>query len=288
VENAQIGRAYLLPNEVYQPYKGRNLPFSVILLRRDNPKNRDLCNSFVNNISDVVTLEEADPSLNIILTYWLLRTSLEGDDLTDCDKLLQNYDYARAAQILGRYGSAGSRGPVFLALQLNSGSQAPTVFLLDLTPQTTEQVAQITADWFNVVVSRSDDQAASTPAEQGTAQAASERRGRGFFAKVLRLVRRVAGGVGCNVLRNNATGVTRVSTTFTDPYLSRVQGTLTRFVHSNLVVSVVASQIGALLCPATAGLLDVNRWGRTAGPVPARAARSLSSRRVPRAYLGSC
>jgi hypothetical protein len=260
IENAQVGRAYLVGDEVYKPTKD-NLPFGVILLRPgDNDRNRALCNSFVNNISTVEDIRAADASINIIATYWMLSSQLSPSDLANCDRLLENYNYGRAQRILAGYGKASSTGPVFLALRLNRDAGVPAdVFLLDLSDETPANVSQITIKWFDVVVGQSDDEAANlaaaaAPAAPGAPPAAAtDRKGRGFFRKVLSAISTVAAPLSCDILTGAKpdADVKYSKVEYLDPFLNDVRGTLQVVTRSNVMVSFAAELLGMMLCPSS-------------------------------------
>lgn len=269
VDNAQVGRAYLVGNDDYGPASG-NLPFGVILLRRgDEARNRALCNSFVNNISTTEEIRAADPSINIIATYWLLTRALSDAQLRDCDALLANYNYGRAQRVLAGYGKAGAPGPVFLALQLNRNLGIPAnVFLLDLSRETPESVAMTTINWFDIVVDRSDDAAAG---QVPSPAAAEQGRGGGFFRRLLRL----AGAISCDVLAGapDAANVAYTGTPYFDPALNYVRGTLRTVVHGNVMVSVGAQLLSDLLCPGRSSTARTEAPAReTEAPAPDAAA----------------
>jgi hypothetical protein len=244
VENAQVGRAYLVGDQAYGPTKD-NLPFGVILLRRgDDERNRQLCNSFVDNIATVSDIQAADADINVIATYWLLRQPLSPERLLDCEALLENYHWGRALQIRSAYSMANAQGPVFLALRLNRGLQIPPdVFLLDLSRQSPEQVATTTVNWFDIVIAQSDDQAI---AQEMPVQTAATTRGGSWFQKLLNTI----GGLLCSVITDPDQVQTVVN--FVDPVLPGVSGTLKKYAGPGSIVAVGVATVGRVLCPGTA------------------------------------
>lgn len=256
VENAQVGRAYLVGDAVYGPTK-LGLPFGVILLRpSETARNQALCNAFVNNIEETETIREIDPAINIIATYWLLRTDVSAADKTDCNRLLANYNYARASRILAGYGRATSRGPVFLALHREAGG-TPNVAFLDLNGRTPQQVAAATVDWFSVIVDEGDvTEVPNEPREQA--------RKRGFFAKIVRLV----GKMACDVFLPNppASAVAYTNLTFIDPYLNDFRGTLRVVVGASGLVAAGGGLLAQTFCPARQALSRIE--GATARCAP--------------------
>lgn len=241
-----IGRSYLYPGEVYAPTKP-GLPFGVILLRNgDAARNQALCQSFVQNITPTEEWSDIDPNLDVVATYWMLRTAAPADSsrLADCNYLLANYDFGRAQQVRQGYGKVGATGPVFLTLKLNAGAPAD-VLMLDLSQKSASEVALITANWFQAAYDQTESELANTVAIPANDN-------RPWWKKLIKDALDIAASMGaaffCEVASGNAanTGVS----VFKDPFLPSVSGHMRTFVHGNVFLSFAASTMAKLAgCP---------------------------------------
>ena len=220
IPGAELRRFYLLPGQQYGPAAG-NLPFGVVLLRRgDTQRNQALCRSFVQSIRSGAEATEA--GMSVIATYWLLANSVSSSGETDCSQLLQNYDYDRAGRIMSSYGHSGG-GPALLALQLNSGTgEQPSVYVLDMSRSSNNEVGSITGDWYNRISS-------------GTPQ---ERQRPNFLQRTFNTVAGIFGGLrdaACRLIGGG--GAASQAIRFVDNELG-ISGTILRLVQGNVVVAV--------------------------------------------------
>ena len=130
-----VGTEIAGPGTMLEP-----LPTWVLLLTEPKDgagfeRNMEVCEAFFRTLPSADHLRAvADVAPNIIATRWLNSQSTVPS--TDCQHLVNQYDYPRAARLLQQINAADKRGPVFAGFLGNSyvavdGSSYETGHLVD-------------------------------------------------------------------------------------------------------------------------------------------------------------
>jgi hypothetical protein len=114
-----VGAEIAGPGTILQP-----LPTGALLLSEPADgtafeRNLATCRAFFRTLPSTETVRAESPvAPNLIPTRWLSSKSTVGS--RDCTRLVNEYDYARAAALLKSIGHGGSKGPVFVGYLGNS------------------------------------------------------------------------------------------------------------------------------------------------------------------------
>ena len=131
IEDAVVTRDFAGPETILTP-----LPTSIVLLRRNDPRNDDICEGFLGDLEATDTALQADPFGNYIRTFWILETNRVP---TDCDDAITNYDFERAREIGRRFDIEAM--PAFLLISPN-GQEALKMTGDELTEEDAKSFAE--------------------------------------------------------------------------------------------------------------------------------------------------
>ncbi|MDP2123045.1 MAG: hypothetical protein Q8J92_01560 [Parvibaculum sp.] len=114
-----VGAEIAGPGTILQP-----LPTGVLLLTEPKDgkgfeRNLAVCKAFFRTLPSTAEVRaEAPVAPNLIATRWLSSRQTVGS--RDCTRLVNEYDYARAAVLLRRIGASNVKGPFFVGYLGNS------------------------------------------------------------------------------------------------------------------------------------------------------------------------
>lgn len=176
-----MGKDYLTASRPLSSTVRADRPRAFILLGRNQTSaNRRVCEAF-EALADVGRDGEANPDAKAVSTYWLLRTP--SVERKDCNWLVANYDFAKAASLRSGYQIPSAGGQYILAIDQNNRA-----FYIDITRANNRQRADAMQVWLAT---------AQTMAPEGTGTAITSNN---LFD---RLARDFCGG---NIVKNVSAG----------------------------------------------------------------------------------
>jgi hypothetical protein len=147
-----VGTEIAGPDTMLQP-----LPTGVLLLTEPKDgagfeRNMEVCEAFFRTLPSSDHLRAvADVAPNIIATRWLNSTSSVPS--TDCQHLVNQYDYPRAARLLRQINAADKRGPFFAGFLGNS------YVAVDGSSYETGHLGEFVGKWATVILKANKDYA---------------------------------------------------------------------------------------------------------------------------------
>lgn len=97
------------------------LVFTARPSEREESRYVEVCNAYRLNVEPVGEYANVPPD-KLMVTYWLLKDSLDGDQ-AGCEELLAKYDYATAERIASAVGKLDASGPLLVAWDRPFGSR---------------------------------------------------------------------------------------------------------------------------------------------------------------------
>ena len=135
-----VGKDYLTSSQTLSSTVKTDRPRAFVLLGRDQTNaNRKVCRAF-EGLSDTGQVGDANPAAKVVSTYWLLTTSTVQQK--DCNWLVANYDFGKAAALRSAYRLPSASGQYILGIDQNNQA-----FYIDITKANDRQRADAMQVW---------------------------------------------------------------------------------------------------------------------------------------------
>lgn len=123
-----------------------------MLDRSDSKRNKRICAAFSRLPSE--TLAKLNPNANAVPTYWLLKSAkTQGVDINNinCDKLIGDFDYTRAAQVANAFQIPNNGHPYIVAID-----DKRNAFYIDIDKASDSQIDTAMTAWFSEAANNTD------------------------------------------------------------------------------------------------------------------------------------